>query len=121
MNLPRRIAALAAVALAALVLPACAAGASVTRQSMFDSAPADLDVQAVTIEVTGRRSTLFGDEEAEARLRRVPGVHQVAHSGGRNSFVVLTDTTLSPEALVMALDGDFRVYVAEVVRRPPKP
>jgi len=120
MKTPRRPAALAALAVAVLVVSACAAGASVTRQSMFDAAPKDLDVHAVTIEVTGRRSTLFGDEEAEARLRRIPGVHQVAHSGGRNSFVALTDTSLSPDALVMALEGDFVVYVEEVVRRPPQ-
>ena len=121
MNTPRRTAALAALALAAVLAPACSAGASVTRQRMFDAAPPDLDVQAVTIEVTGRRSTFVGDEEAEARLRQIPGVHQVGHSGGRNSFVVLMDTSLSPEALVMALDGDFRVYVAEVVQRPKRP
>jgi hypothetical protein len=118
----RRSAVLGALAAAGLllVLPACAAGESVTRKSFFDSAPADLDVQTVTLEVTGRRSTLFGDEEAEARLRRIPGVHDVARTGGRNTFMVLADATVSPDVFVMTLEGDFVVHVGEVVRRPPR-
>jgi hypothetical protein len=102
------------------LLGGCAAGRSVTRDSMFAAAPADMDVQAVTLEVSGRRSTLWGDEEAEARLRRLPGVLQVGHAAGRNTLMALTETTISPEALVMALEGDFTVHVTEVVRRAPR-
>ena len=112
----------AAVAAAALlaVVTGCAAGEGMTRQALFDSAPSDLSVQSVTVEVTGRRSTLWGDEEAEARLRRVAGVLDVGRPGGRNRFMVLMEQTISPEALVMSLEGDFVVHIVEVVKRPDR-
>ena len=110
----------AAFALAiGLAVAGCSASEAVTRQSFFDSAPPDLDVQTVTLRVTGRRSTLWGDEEAEAKLRRIVGVHDVARTGGRNTFMVLADTTVSPDVFVMTLEGDFDVYVGDIVRREP--
>ena len=110
----------AALALTFVVaVAACSASEAVTRRAFFDSAPPDLDVQTVTLEVTGRRSTLWGDEEAEARLRRIVGVHDVARTGGRNTFMVLADSTVSPDVFVMTLEGDFNVHVGDVVRREP--
>ena len=121
MRTPTRRPALAALLLgAALAVSACAAGRGVTRESMFEQAPPDMDVHAITLEVTGRRSTIWSDEEAEARLRRTAGVLQVGHAAGRNTLMVLTETTTSPDVLVMALEADFTVHVVEVVRREPK-
>lgn len=118
MRPPRASALALALAAAGLVVAAgCAATEAMARQSLFDAAPKDLPVQAVTVEVTGRRATLWGDEEAEARLRRAPGVHQVARGGGRNTFIVLTDQSLAPEALKLALEGDFNVVIGDVVKR----
>ena len=110
----------AAVALAlGLAVAGCTASESVTRRAFFESAPPDLDVQTVTLRVTGNRSTLWGDEKTETKLRKIVGVHDVARTGGRNTFMVLADATVSPDVFVMTLEGDFDVYVGDIVRREP--
>jgi hypothetical protein len=102
--------------LAAAVFGGCAVGSSVSRHALFAEAPPDVPVQVVTLEVRGRRATYFLDEEAELRLRKIPGVLRVGRGGGKNEVLVLTEASLSPEVLVMTLEEDFATHVLSVAR-----